>query len=129
MPNTGKGFIYIWVLFGVTLAGMVLAGTGQVWQFKAQREKEKELLFVGDQFRRAVMSYYNSSPGGVKTYPDTLEKLLLDNRSPVVKRHLRKIFLDPMTKSHEWGLVEEPATDLGEGVAEPDGNELEDEVG
>lgn len=116
MPNTGKGFIYIWALFAVTLAGIVLAGTGQVWQVKAQRQKEKELLFVGDQFRRAVMSYYNDSPGGAKTYPDSLEKLLLDDRFPVIKRHLRKIFLDPMTKSYEWGLVEEPAADLGEGV-------------
>ena len=59
MDNTEKGFILLWALFAVALAGIVLAGTGQVWQATSQREKEKELLFVGDQFRQAFMSYYN----------------------------------------------------------------------
>ncbi|MDP1557400.1 MAG: type II secretion system protein [Nitrosomonas sp.] len=117
MPNSGKGFIYIWTLFAVTLAGIMLAGTGQVWQVKAQREKEKELLLVGDQFRQAVMSYYNSSPAGAKQYPGSLEQLLEDKRAPVTKRHLRKIFLDPMTKTDEWGLVEEPPPEHGASIA------------
>ena len=96
------------MLFTVTIAGILLAATGQVWQVKAQREKEKVLLSVGEQFRQAVMSYYNSDSGGDKKYPQSLEDLLLDKRGPSPERHLRKIFLDPMTKTTEWGLVEEP---------------------
>ena len=106
-----KGSIYIWMLFTVTIAGILLAETGQIWQFKTQREKEKELLLVGEQFRQAVMSYYNSDIGGEKKYPKSLEDLILDRRGAKPERHLRKIFIDPMTKDIEWGLVEEPMPD------------------
>ena len=110
-----KGSIYIWMLFTVTMVGIFLAATGQVWQVKSQREKEKQLLIVGEQFRQAVMSYYNSASGGEKKYPKSLEDLLLDKRGPVPERHLRKIFIDPMTKSTEWGLVEEPPPEESSG--------------
>lgn len=61
-----KGSIYILMLFAVTIAGILLAATGQAWHFKAQREKEKQLILVGEQFRNAVMSYYNSAADGGK---------------------------------------------------------------
>lgn len=102
-----QGFVYLWALFAVAMAGVIMAGTGQVWQIKSQREKEAELMYVGEQFRKAIMSYYNSSPGGGKEYPKTLNDLLLDSRSPVVKRHLRRIYRDPMTNTEEWGMIEE----------------------
>lgn len=108
MQQSEKGFIFLWALFAAALAGIMLAGTGQVWQIKSQREKEKELLFVGDQFRQAVMSYYNDPAGGAKQYPESLEQLLEDKRGVTTKRHLRKIFIDPLTNTTDWGLVEEP---------------------
>lgn len=107
-----KGFTYIWMLFAVALTGIVLAGAGQVWHTESWRDKEKELIFVGDQFRQAIGSYYESSPGIPKRYPDSLERLLADDRFPVVKRHLRKIFLDPMTGTTKWGLIRQPGTGI-----------------
>lgn len=106
-----KGFIYIWALFYVAIFGIVLAGTGLVWQTKVQREKEQELLFVGEQFRKAIMSYYRGSEGSQQKYPQSLQDLLLDTRSFAPKRHLRKIFLDPITKTYEWGLIKEPVSE------------------
>lgn len=103
-----KGFTYIWMMFAVALAGIVLAGAGQLWRTEARRDKEKELMFAGEQFRRAIGSYYESSPGMPKRYPDSLEKLLADKRFPVVMRHLRKIYFDPMTGKNEWGLIQKP---------------------
>ncbi len=108
MQHSEKGFIFLWALFAAALAGIMLAGTGQVWQITSQREKEKELLFVGDQFRQAVMSYYNDDSAAAKQYPESLEQLLEDKRGVATKRHLRKIFIDPMTNTADWGLVEEP---------------------
>lgn len=105
MPRRESGFVYLWALFGVTLAGIVMAGVGQVWQVKAQREKEAELLYVGEQFRKAIMSYYNT---GTKQFPETLEELLEDKRTPAIKRHLRKIYTDPVTNTTEWGIIDEP---------------------
>jgi hypothetical protein len=34
-----------------------------------------------------------------------LEDLLSDHRGLVEKRHLRKVFVDPMSVKAEWGLV------------------------
>ena len=106
--GTERGFTYIWILFAVALAGIVLAAAGQLWQTEARRDKEVELMFVGEQFRQAIGSYYESSPGMPKRYPDSQEKLLFDDRFPIPKRHLRKIYSDPMTGKAEWGLIRKP---------------------
>lgn len=107
-----RGYIYLWTLFAVALAGVTLAAVGPMWQIESQRQKEVELLFVGDQFRRAIESYYNHSTGKAKRYPESLEQLLEDRSALVIKRHLRKIFYDPMTNSLEWGLIEQPETGI-----------------
>ncbi|SEQ99685.1 hypothetical protein SAMN05421690_100552 [Nitrosomonas sp. Nm51] len=107
MKCSDRGFVYLWALFAVTVAGVVMAATGQVWQIQMKREKERELLFIGDQFRKAIMSYYNNQITGVRQYPESLEELLEDKRGPVTIRHLRKMYIDPMTMEDEWGVVEE----------------------
>lgn len=104
-----RGFTYLAVLVIVAIMGILLAAGGQVWQQSAQREKEKELLFVGNQFRQAIGLYYQRTPGAVKLYPRRLEDLLLDPRYPAKQRYLRKIFRDPMTGEAKWGLVPAPS--------------------
>jgi len=99
-----RGFTYIGLLIAVVLLGIGLALVGEVWNTAVKRERERELLFVGDQYRQAIGRYYESSPG-VKQYPRQLEDLLEDKRFPVVKRYLRRIYLDPMTGKADWGLV------------------------
>jgi type II secretory pathway pseudopilin PulG len=100
-----RGFGYLLVLFALAALGLSLAGTGQVWHTTAQREKEADLLFVGNQYRRAIESYYKQSPDAVKQYPLKLEDLLEDKRFPTPKRHLRQLYRDPMTGSGDWGLM------------------------
>jgi type II secretory pathway pseudopilin PulG len=107
-----QGYIYLWTLFAVALAGVALAGVGPMWQIESQQEKERELLFVGDQFRRAIESYYNNSSGKAKRYPESLEQLLEDRSSLVIRRHLRKVFLDPMTNGFDWGLIKQSDTGI-----------------
>jgi len=103
-----QGFTYLALLFVIALCGVALAAIGIVWSTERQREREQELLFVGDQFRTAIASYYLRSPGLVKRYPAKLDDLLKDSRFLGVKRHLRQIYTDPMTVSAEWGLVTAP---------------------
>lgn len=107
-----KGFTYLAVLFAVAVMGVALAGAGQVWVTAAKREKERELLFMGNQFREAIGRYYQNSPG-VKQFPTKLEDLLQDKRFPTPKRYLRKIYVDPMTNSKEWGLILEQGRIIG----------------
>ena len=87
---------------------MGLAVTGEAWRTTAQREKERELLFVGDQFRKAIAGYYDGTPGGMKQFPNKFEDLLKDPRYPTTRRHLRKIYRDPLTGKREWGIVRGP---------------------
>jgi len=102
-----RGFTYVAVLFVVAVVGIGLASVGQVWRTAQQREKETQLLFIGDQFRRAIGSFYES-PAAEKRYPRSLQELLRDPRQPNVVRHLRRIYGDPMTGTPDWGLVTAP---------------------
>jgi len=99
------GFTYIALLIFIAIMGVVLASAGEVWHMAVQREKERELLFVGDQFRRAINQYSGHSPAGSGRFPMSLEDLLKDPRTPTTQRYLRKIYNDPITGSPEWGLV------------------------
>jgi type II secretory pathway pseudopilin PulG len=107
------GFTYIGILLAMALFGVALGATGDVWRTAAQREREQELLFVGSQFRNAFMSYYAATPAGQRRYPRVLEDLVEDSRFPVPRRHLRRVYADPMTGKPEWGLVDAP----GGGIA------------
>ncbi len=101
------GFTYIGLLMMIAISGIGLAALGQAWHTASQRDKEQELLFVGLQFSQAISRYHESTPSPIKQYPPTLAALLDDRRGPKPARHLRKIFVDPMTASRDWGLIKE----------------------
>jgi type II secretory pathway pseudopilin PulG len=102
------GFTYIGVLMTVAAFGVVLAGAGQLWSLNAKRERERELLFVGDQFRVAIESYVAATPPGKPRYPLRLEDLLDDRRHINVRRHLRQIYPDPFTGVADWETTTAP---------------------
>ncbi len=107
-PRAAEGFTYLGVIFAVALMGTVLAATGTIWSHAAQREKEKELMHVGNQFRRAIGLYYERTPGTVKRFPPDLKELMLDTRHLTVQRYLRRVYVDPITGKEEWGFVRSP---------------------
>lgn len=96
-----RGVTYLVVLFLVALVGLGLAALGNFWSAEAQRQRERELLFIGEQFGAALWRYYDASPGA-KVYPQRLEELLDDRRQQAVRRHLRQIFIDPLTGKRDW---------------------------
>lgn len=102
------GYTYLAVLFFVALLGVVSATAGVLWSTAQQRELETELLFVGSQYRAAIESYYRSSPGTVRRYPLALADLIDDSRQLGVRRHLRRLYRDPVTGQSEWGLIRAP---------------------
>jgi type II secretory pathway pseudopilin PulG len=99
------GFTYIALLLLVAMMSVSLAVVAQVWHTEQKRAKEEELLYVGNQIRRALALYGASAPGGGERYPRRLEDLTKDPRYPDVRRYLRKVYRDPITGSAEWGLV------------------------
>lgn len=95
------GVTFLGVLFAVAIGGIALAGTGALWQMESRREKEKELLFIGEEYRQAIASYYDNSPGDPQ-YPAQLADLLQDPRFPMPVRHLRRLYPDPLSSDGEW---------------------------
>jgi type II secretory pathway pseudopilin PulG len=94
--------ILLFVLMTTLAAGSMV----KLYQTQTQREKEEQLLFVGDQYRRAISSYYNTMPAGsARTPPASLEVLLNDVRFPTPLQHLRRLYPDPMTGKADWELV------------------------
>jgi type II secretory pathway pseudopilin PulG len=105
------GFTYVGLLIAVAVLGVGLAATGQVWRTAAAREKERELLFIGNEYRNAITNYYAGTPAGQIRYPRRLEDLVEDRRMPMVRRYLRRVYPDPITGNDKWGTV--PASDGG----------------
>ena len=112
MRSSCAGFTYIGLLLAVALLGVMLAEMATVWSQVRQRENEQQLLFIGSQFRQAIASYYERSPGAIKQYPKKLDDLVEDNRTPFISRHLRKIFHDPVTGSTDWGLIKDASNGI-----------------
>ena len=104
VKRRARGFTYLTALFVVAILAGGLALAGTVWEQAAAREREAELLFIGHQYRRAIGLYYNSTPGSVKRYPQSLEDLLKDPRQPATQRYLRRLYPDPLG-GKEWGVV------------------------
>ena len=96
------------VLFLVAILSIKLAASEVSRHYAWRRDRERELLFVGHQFRNAIGQYYEKTPGTVKRYPAKLEDLLQDKRYLSIQRYLRRIYVDPMTGRAKWGMVRAP---------------------
>ena len=107
------GVTFLVLLFAIAIAGIALSGAAVVWQMEVRREKEKELLFVGEEYRQAIARYANASPSGHLDYPEKLEDLVLDRRFPMPVRHLRRIYRDPLGGDREWMLIRQQGRIIG----------------
>lgn len=103
-----RGFTYLWLLAVVAVLGLGLAALGPMWAESAQREREEDLLRIGQIYAQAIHDYHQASPGSVKRFPPTLDALLLDTRFVGTRRHLRRLYADPLDPARPWGLVRAP---------------------
>jgi type II secretory pathway pseudopilin PulG len=103
-PRSG-GFTYLGLITTVAIIGLVGAATLKVESLLRRAAAEQDLLETGAAFSEALKSYADATPRGQPTQPPSLQELLKDPRFPGVRRHLRKIFVDPVTGKAEWGIV------------------------
>jgi type II secretory pathway pseudopilin PulG len=102
------GFTYLGVLLAIALLGIGLAAASEVWSTTARRQRMEQLDWVGQQYVQAIGSYYESTPGRVKAYPHDLNDLVIDRRFPFVRRHLRQVYVNPLTGLADWQMVIAP---------------------
>ncbi len=104
--ETGVSLLVVLVL--VAVLGLSLGLAGSTWKTVVQRSKEAELLFRGDQYRRAIESYAKVRHGGAPgMLPQELDDLLRDPRFPGTVRHIRKLYKDPMT-GEDFQVLRDP---------------------
>jgi len=103
-----KGFTYLGLMFLISLLGLMAAAAAATWSFTGQRDKERELLFVGRAYRAALGRYAAAHAGQSQPYPTDLSQLI-GAADPLRPQHfLRQRYVDPITGSSEWGLVRTP---------------------
>jgi hypothetical protein len=100
-----SGLAYLAILFLVAALSISMAVVTQNEDTLLKREKEQDWLFMGKQYQRAIASYYNQSPDGIKTLPNKIEDLLLDKRLIISVRHLRKAYYNPIDPQESWVLI------------------------
>lgn len=92
-----SGAVLLALLISLFLVGIGAVVAMASIRIDRQREREAELLFVGDQYRRAIDSYYYASPNpSARSFPTELSQLLEDKRFAHPVRHLRRRYADPM---------------------------------
>lgn len=112
-PNNSdqRGATYLLLLFVLAAAAAGLAALGEQWALAAQREREAELLFRGQQFSQALADWRDLSPPGPPGQlvqaraPLTLQALLVDERVSPPRHLLRRLYADPFTGQPDWDLL------------------------
>jgi type II secretory pathway pseudopilin PulG len=100
-----QGFTYLGLMILIAIIGIASATSLELGTLMQRRLAEETLLDIGKEFQRALASYANATPPGQSTAPSSLQDLLKDPRYPNTRRHLRKLYADPMTGKETWGLV------------------------
>jgi type II secretory pathway pseudopilin PulG len=98
------GFTFVGLMVVVAVLGLTLAAVGVVWSTEVRREKEAQLLWVGDQYRQAIMRYR----AGNGRFPLALEDLLDDKAGANPRHFIRQVYPDPLTGQADWQLVQGP---------------------
>ena len=103
---TQGGFTYLFLL--VVLAVIAVAATAslELGTTLSQRDAEAQLLRIGAEYERALITYRLATPvGQAGRSPRSFEDLLGDRRQAGLRRHLRKIYIDPLAGNDRWGIL------------------------
>lgn len=100
-----RGFTYVSVVILVAIIGLMGAMSLRLGTTMQRAAAEQALLDIGMEYSNALASYAAATPQGQPNYPNSFAELLKDPRFPQLRRHLRRVYVDPMTGKAEWGLV------------------------
>ncbi len=95
-PRDDEGFTLVMVMVILAVMAIAMGAAVQTVAFQAQREKEAELVFRGEQYVEAIRIFKTR----FGRYPVTLKEMWESK-----PRVMRKRWKDPMTGSEEWGIV------------------------
>ena len=85
-----RGYAMAALLIAISVMAILMTAVMPVWKQDAQREKEAELVFRGQQYVHAIQLYQRTAGPG--TYPPSFDFM-------VQQKFLRKRYKDPITNS------------------------------
>ncbi|HMJ24202.1 MAG TPA: hypothetical protein VK475_00145 [Pyrinomonadaceae bacterium] len=115
--NDEGGYALVAMLVVMSLLALfAMAATSNVKQ-QAQREREKEAIFRGEQVADAIRSYYASrGRAGTNSLPTEMEQLLEGIQIPGRTKKLQVLRTsaakDPLSSSGEWKLITPTSQDF-----------------
>jgi type II secretory pathway pseudopilin PulG len=98
-------------LFTLALLSIAALSIAQLDRLATRRAEEAELRRIGAEYARALAGYRAAAEP--HQYPARLDDLLADRRGGVLRRHLRRIYVDPVTRQAEWGVVRDGGQIVG----------------
>jgi general secretion pathway protein G len=111
-----RGLTLVELIVAFTIMAMLTAMAVPLARYKVRRDKERELVYALREIRKAIDDYKDASLAGkievklgTEGYPESLDqmvqgvKLLQDATGKKIK-FLRRVPLDPMTNSRDWGM-------------------------
>lgn len=110
--NSQSGLTLVELIITVAIVAILASAAIPIARFQVKRQKERELRRDLWEMRDAIDRYYDAAAkGGIQTkidsmnYPPDLKTLVdgVDIQEKKVK-FLRRIPVDPMTNSTDWGL-------------------------
>ena len=115
MKTHGRGFTLIELIATVTIISILVGLAVPLATNSIRREREIELRQALREMRKAIDSYKETSDAGrievppdTEGYPQTLDVMVdgvqLVGQAGKTYKALRKIPLDPMTNSADWGM-------------------------
>jgi general secretion pathway protein G len=114
-----KGFTFVELLVVCTILMVLAAAVMPLARVTVQRQREVELRRALREMRTAIDKFKDAAdaggiapfdiPAGSENYPKSLEVLVegvtkAGDATGVKLKFLRRIPIDPMTKSNEWGM-------------------------
>src|SRR5256885_2764071 len=113
--NSEGGYALVSLLLVMSLLALYALGAAENVRQQAQREREKEAIFRGEQVGDAVRAYYRyRGAQGVNSLPTSMDDLLEG-----VPRGTKKLQIlraeaarDPLSSSGEWKLVSPTSSEV-----------------
>src|SRR2546428_3171623 len=110
------GYALVSLLLVMSLLALFALGATQNIRQQAQREREKEAIFRGEQVADAVRAYYRyRGAQGVNSLPTSMDDLLQGIPRGTKKLQILRVEAarDPLSSSGEWKLVGPTSQDVG----------------
>lgn len=110
------GYTLVALLLVMSLLAIWAVSAAENVRQQAQREREKEAMFRGEQVADAIRSYYSfRGAQGVNSLPTSMEQLLEGIPRGTKKLQILRVEAarDPLSSSGEWKLIGPTSEDIG----------------